>query len=210
MEFMDSLCIECVREEMGISIPPDTMALLLIEVDGDEIVVTHDAERVEEICVRSGAIHFRHASGRDEVEGLWEARREVSPSLMRLRPHKISEDVVIPRNRMAELVFFLGDLGQKLGLPIPAFGHAGDGNIHVNIMLDKGIPREVKHANEAVVELFKKVIEMGGTISGEHGIGITKAPYLDMEISQPALELMYRVKQAFDPKGILNPGKIFL
>ena len=210
LEFMDSLCIECVREEMGLSIPPGTMALLLIEVDGDEVLVTQEAEKIQEICVRSGAIHFQHASGKGEVEGLWEARRNVSPSLLKLRPDKVSEDVVVPRNRMAELVSFLGELGQKYGLTIPAFGHAGDGNIHVNIMLDKGIPREVENAYAAVKELFRKVIEMGGTISGEHGIGITKAPYLEMEISLPALELMSRLKKAFDPKGILNPGKIFL
>ena len=110
---------------------------------------------------------------------------------------------------MAELVSFLDQLGQKYHLPIPAFGHAGDGNIHINIMFDKGIPDEVENANAAEKDLFGKVIEMGGTISGEHGIGITKAPYLEMEISSPALALMLRLKKAFDPRGILNPGKIF-
>jgi glycolate oxidase len=109
---------------------------------------------------------------------------------------------------MAEFVSFLDLLSQKCGLPMPAFGHAGDGNIHVNIMLDKDIPEEVENADAAVKELFAKVIEMGGTISGEHGIGITKAPYMEMEISRPALELMARLKKAFDPNGILNPGKI--
>ena len=110
---------------------------------------------------------------------------------------------------MAELVAFLDELARRYGLPIPAFGHAGDGNIHVNIMLDRGDPGQLNDAQTVVKELFKKVIEMGGTITGEHGIGVTKAPYLEMEISRAGLDLMSRIKQAFDPKGILNPGKIF-
>jgi len=210
LEFMDRLCIDCVRDEMGHPIPHETAALLLIEVDGDEAFATREARIVQEICVRSGAIIFQAESGKEEAERLWEARRNVSPSLLKLRPGKVSQDIVVPRSRMAELVTFLDQLGQKYQLPIPAFGHAGDGNIHVNIMLDKSIPSEVENANAAVKDLFGKVIEMGGTISGEHGIGITKAPYLEMEISTPALELMSRLKKAFDPKGILNPGKIFL
>ena len=107
------------------------------------------------------------------------------------------------------MVSFLDELSGKIGLPIASYGHAGDGNIHVNLMLDKNNPEEVKKADRAVGELFRKVLEMKGTLSGEHGIGITKAPYLGMEISKPALDLMVRVKKAFDPKGILNPGKIF-
>ena len=208
LEFMDRLCIDCVRDEMAIPIPPEAGAMLLIEVDGDDVIVNRDAEKIEEICIRSGAISFQAASGREEAERLWEARRNASPSLLKLRPGKVNQDVVVPRSRMAEFVSFLDRLGQKYRLPIPAFGHAGDGNIHVNIMLNKDIPEEVENANAAVRELFAKVIEMGGTISGEHGIGITKAPYMEMEISRPALELMARLKKAFDPNDILNPGKI--
>jgi glycolate oxidase len=129
--------------------------------------------------------------------------------MMRLRPNKVSEDVVVPRTRLPELVLFLEQLGEKYGIPIPAFGHAGDGNLHVNIMFDENIPEEKENVGAVVKDLFEKVIGMGGTISGEHGIGITKAPYLDMEISGPSLDLMKRVKKAFDPNNILNPGKIF-
>ncbi|MGD9039886.1 MAG: FAD-linked oxidase C-terminal domain-containing protein, partial [Desulfobacteraceae bacterium] len=124
-------------------------------------------------------------------------------------PDKVSQDIVVPRSRLPELIAFLEQLSQKYHLPMPAFGHAGDGNIHVNIMLDKRVHKEVENAAAAVKDLFRKVIEMAGTISGEHGIGITKAPYMEMEISGPALELMWRLKKAFDPNGILNPGKIF-
>jgi glycolate oxidase len=209
LEFMDRLSIDCVRNEMGLPIPDETGALLLIEVDGDEDLTARDAKLVREICVRSGAILFQAASGKEEAERLWEARRGVSPALLKLRPGKVSQDIVVPRSRLPEMIAFLEQLSQKYQLPIPAFGHAGDGNIHVNIMLDKSVPKEVENATGAVKDLFGKVIEMGGTISGEHGIGITKAPYMEMEISGPALELMSRLKKAFDPKGILNPGKIF-
>jgi glycolate oxidase len=209
LEFMDRLSINCVRNEMGLPIPDETAALLLIEVDGDEDLTARDAKRVQEICVRSGAILFQAASGKEEAERLWEARRGLSPALLKLRPGKVSQDIVVPRSRLPELIAFLEQLSQKYQLPIPAFGHAGDGNIHVNIMLDKSVPKEVENATAAVKDLFRKVIEMDGTLSGEHGIGITKAPYMEMEISGPALELMSRLKKAFDPNGILNPGKIF-
>jgi len=210
LEFMDRLCIDCIRKELGIDIPRETGAMLLIEVDGNKLLAGREAERVRKICKRSGAIEFRIAQGRKEAEKLWEARREVSPSLMKLRPGKISEDVVVPRSRMTELLSFLCELGDRYALPVPAFGHAGDGNIHVNIMLDKDIQEEVKNGEAVVKELFKKVIDLGGTITGEHGIGITKAPYMEMEFSRPSLELMSRIKKAFDPQGILNPGKILL
>jgi glycolate oxidase len=209
LEFMDKLSIDCVREEAGLPIPHETGALLLIEVDGHENQVPQEAKNIEKICIRSGATHFQVSSGEEEVERLWEARRNASPSMMRLRPNKVSEDVVVPRTRLPELVMFLGQLGEKYGIPIPAFGHAGDGNLHVNIMFDENVREEKENVGAVVKDLFKKVIEMGGTISGEHGIGITKAPYLDMEISGPSLDLMARIKKAFDPNNILNPGKIF-
>jgi len=209
LEFLDSLCIECVRNEIALKIPDEARALLLIEVDGDQTLTRREATRIREICLDHGAVEFQVASGKKKSESLWEARRNVSPAMYKLRPDKVSEDVVVPRNRMAELVSFLEELSGKVGLPIASYGHAGDGNIHVNLMLDKSEPKEVKKAGLAVEELFRKVLEMRGTLSGEHGVGITKAPYLGMEISQPALDLMVRVKKAFDPKNILNPGKIF-
>ncbi|MFC1863267.1 FAD-binding oxidoreductase [Thermodesulfobacteriota bacterium] len=210
LELLDRLCLDCVREEIGMDIPKDSDAMLLIEVDGDEILVESEVAKIKKICREEGSAGFQAASEGKEADRLWEARRNVSPSLMKLRPGKISEDVVVPRSRLTELISFLSSLGEKHGLPIPAFGHAGDGNIHVNIMLDKENPKELEKAEVAVRELFGKVIAMGGTITGEHGIGITKAPYLEMEISRPALELMSRIKKAFDPKGILNPGKMAL
>jgi glycolate oxidase len=209
MEFMDQLSIDCVREEMGLPIPPGTKALLLIEVDGHETGVTYESTLVKEICMRAGAISFQTALEKEEVERLWEARRNVSHALFRLKPHKMNEDVVVPRSRLAHLASFLERVSQEYKLPIAAFGHAGDGNIHVNIMLDKNNTEEVTNGEAVLRELFGWVISVGGTLSGEHGIGITKAPYVEMEISRPAILLMSRLKKTFDPNGILNPGKIF-
>jgi glycolate oxidase len=210
LEFLDRICIDCVREHMGIDIPTGTAAMLLIEMDGDELLIVREAEVVREICIRSGAIEVRTARGQEDAEKLWEARRDVSGALKKLRPGKVSQDVVVPRSSMPALISFLEKLGDRYSLPIPAFGHAGDGNIHVNIMVDRDKPEEVGKVQVIVRELFSKVIELGGTITGEHGVGITKAPYMDMEFSRPALDLMSRVKRAFDPNGILNPGKILL
>jgi glycolate oxidase len=209
LEFLDRQCLEAVRNEMGIDIPVDTAAMLLIETDGDEELVAREAKKLKDICLRSGAVRLTIASDQEEIERLWEARRQVSPSLKNLRPGKVSEDIVVPRSRLVDLVSFLEELKGLSGLPIAAFGHAGDGNIHVNILMDPENPGEVKKANEAVTSLFKRVVELGGTITGEHGVGITKAPYLEIEFSKPAIDLMRRVKSAFDPHSVLNPGKIF-
>jgi len=207
LEFMDRLCIDCVREEMHLDLPENSGAMLLIEVDGHPELVAHQARIIEDLC--GVATVFRAAKDPESAEELWEARRNVSPSLHKLSPHKINEDIVVPRSRLAELVSFLGTVSMEYGLPIPAFGHAGDGNIHVNIMLDKEDPVQLKNGHTIVRALFEKVIDMGGTITGEHGIGITKAPYLEMEIPVEGIQLMKRIKKAFDPEGILNPGKIF-
>jgi len=209
LEFLDRVCIECVRNDMGIAVPEGATALLLIEVDGDEMLVARDAERVREIVRQAGATRFLEARDREEAERLWDARRNVSPALQTLRPGKVSEDVVVPRSRLADLVAHLQDLSREHGQPIAAFGHAGDGNIHVHILLDPEVPEERENTERIVQALFEEVIRMGGTLSGEHGVGITKSRYLHLELSPPVQGLMRRLKQSFDPHGILNPGKIF-
>ena len=209
LEILDHLCLECIRQELGMEIPQNARAMLLIEVDGDPLVIENQSRVIRDLCGKGGCLHFDLATCEEDTERLWEARRNVSPSLYKLKPHKISEDIVIPRTKMPTFIAFLSELGQKYQLPIPTFGHAGDGNLHVNIMHDKNDPSEKEKALVMVREIFKKVLELGGTITGEHGIGITKKPYLHMEIPSPGVELMARIKQAFDPAGILNPGKIF-
>ena len=208
LEFIDRPSIDCVRSQIEIKLPENTGAVLLIEVDGDRELVEREAYRIKRICDENGVIDFKLASDEKEVDLLWDARRKISPSLLELKPGKISEDIVVPRSRIPELIAFLGVLSEKYNLPVPAYGHAGDGNIHVNILLDREIPEEVSKGGKIVKELFRKVISLGGTITGEHGIGITKAPYMEMEFSKPAIELMKRLKNAFDPNNILNPGKI--
>ena len=154
-------------------------------------------------------IEVRQAKNKNEVEDLWKARRSISPATFALRPHKISEDVVVPRSKIPQLVDFTKKLSSELDIVILTFGHAGDGNIHVNIMVDKENPEENEKGLEAKRRLFDHVIALQGTLSGEHGIGITKAPFLPLELDETSLTLMRKIKTLFDPNNILNPGKIF-
>jgi glycolate oxidase len=142
-------------------------------------------------------------------ERLWEARRAVSPALYHLSPAKINEDIVVPRNRITDMLKSLRKLSEETRIKIVNFGHAGDGNIHVNVMVDRNNRKEFKKAVKLIEEIFRITLELGGTISGEHGIGMTKSKYISMEIQPEELELMKRIKHVFDPQNILNPGKIF-
>jgi glycolate oxidase len=209
VEFMDSLSVECVRDQLCLELSKGELTILLIELDGDQLQIDKDARRIEDICQQMGTIGFRLARDRKEAEDLWKARRNLSPSLLKLKPHKINQDVVVPRSRLARFVTTLSDIGRRYNLSIPSFGHAGDGNIHVNIMLNRDDKDEAERANQALKEILNLVIDLKGTLSGEHGVGISKKPYIGMEISPVGLELMGRIKKAFDPNGILNPGKIF-
>lgn len=209
IEFMDSLSVECVRDQVPFELPQEESTLLLIELDGDSDQIDRDTRRIEALCRQMGSVEFRLAKNKGEAEELWKARRNLSPSLQRLRPHKINQDVVVPRNRLADFVIALSGIGRRYGLPIPSFGHAGDGNIHVNIMFNKDDSDEAKRAHQALQEILRLTLELKGTLSGEHGVGISKKPYIGMEIAPTALELMRKIKKAFDPNGILNPGKIF-
>lgn len=208
LEIMDSVSIRCVEEYAKVGLPL-VDALLLIELDGATEAIAAEAEAVRRICMECGASEFREASGKDEVKDLWKARRAISASLYRVRPNKINEDVVVPRSRIPELVDGLKGLSERRGLLIAGFGHAGDGNIHVNVMYDKKDAKEATEAEAAVEELLEMVIRLGGTISGEHGVGLSKSKYLRMELSEASIEAMKRIKASLDPKGVLNPGKIF-
>jgi glycolate oxidase len=209
IEFMDSLSVECVRDQLPLSLPEGRPSILLIELDGDQLQIDHDIRRIEDLCQRMGVAGFRVAENSKESEDLWKARRSLSPSLTKLGPHKINYDVVVPKNRVSDFVIALTGIGQRYGLPIPSFGHAGDGNIHVNIMYNGDEGDEAKRAHQALQEILRLTLDLRGTISGEHGIGIIKKPYIGMEIPSTGLALMRKIKKAFDPNGILNPGKIF-
>jgi len=210
LEYMDRTAIRIVRDKLPFSLPKNTEALLLLEVDGDAPSVAIQAAALQEFLATKGdLLSVMQAEKDDEIDALWTARRSVSPAAFTLKPHKISEDVVVPRSRIPDLAFFVESLATEHGLTIFTFGHAGDGNIHVNIMLDKNDAREVARAEIATKALFEKVIKLGGTLSGEHGIGITKAAYLPLELDAASLEVMRGIKKYFDPNNILNPGKIF-
>ena len=191
-----------------------TGAAVLIEVDGSPQAVEEEISLVDKACRDAKAVAIRHAGGDVEREALWHLRRELSPALKKISPVKLNNDVVVPRGRVPQLFQLVDDLRRESGLPIACFGHAGDGNIHVNIMVpvdsDTSGKRDLMQvARDAERKLFEGVIALEGSISGEHGIGFTKARYLGLELSQDEIALMKRVKAAFDPHGILNPGKIF-
>ncbi len=208
LEFMDRDAIKAVEHfhPLGLS---DIEALLLIEIDGPVNTIKKEAGKVVEILNKLGA-DVRIAEDEDARDRLWEARRSISPALYHISPHKINQDIVVPRNRIPEMIVALKRLSDKSGLKIVNFGHAGDGNIHVNIMVDKKDEEEYRKGQAVVKDIFELALSMGGTISGEHGIGITKLPYIQMEIKEKELSLMKGIKSVFDPGGILNPGKAII
>lgn len=208
LEFMDSVSAKCVEEYARVGLP-QTGAVLLIEVDGTTETTVRDAGIIERICADNGSAEVKKATGKHEVKDLWKARRAISASLFRIRPNKTNEDVVVPRASIPDLIAGVQEIAVKKNLLIACFGHAGDGNIHVNVMYDKKMPEEAKACDEAVVDIFELTLRLKGTLSGEHGIGMTKSKYLGMELSDGVINIMKQLKQVFDPKGILNPGKIF-
>jgi glycolate oxidase len=141
---------------------------------------------------------------------LWAIRRAVSPSLRKVNPDKFNEDICVPRSKVPEMIRKVDAISEKYGIPIVNFGHAGDGNIHVNVMIDKKVPGALEKAERAIEEVFKGALALGGTMSGEHGVGIAKAPYIPLEITPQTAAYMKALKRALDPNNILNPGKIFL
>ncbi|UCG39689.1 MAG: FAD-binding protein [bacterium] len=209
LEFMDRSAVECVRDYIGFELPSESGALLLIEVDGSPAAVEEDERTIAQACTESGSVFVRSASRQSDRDSLWAARRSISPAIMKIRPLKINEDVAVPRMKIPELVARIEELSRRYRVIIVNFGHAGDGNVHVNFLLDPGDADEVSRAHAAVEELFQVVVSLGGTLSGEHGIGIAKAPYLDIELEGTAIEVMRRIKRALDPNNILNPHKTF-
>ncbi|WP_456388681.1 FAD-binding oxidoreductase [Desulfolithobacter sp.] len=208
LEYMDRTAISVVADRISLPLPPSPEALLLVELDGSRTSVSEQIRQLSRFLDERD-ISYLLASDDEEVSQLWQARRAISPASFAIKPHKISEDVVVPRSLIPELVRFTNELGQRFELTILTFGHAGDGNIHVNIMLDKTNQDELERALKARSKLFTQVLKLQGTISGEHGIGITKSSFLGRELDPTALALMQKIKNLFDPNDILNPGKIF-
>lgn len=210
IEFMDKASIICVENYLKTTISSDAGALLLIETDGRADEADSAIRRLEELCAFLGAGDIRIAETKDEAAIIWKARKSISPALFTYAPDKINEDIVVPRSKIPDMVKKIDEMKNRTGLIMVSFGHAGDGNIHFNIMLDKKNRQDMEKAEAAIEELFDYTVKLGGTISGEHGIGITKAAYMPKEIGPVEIELMKNIKKLFDPKGILNPGKIFV
>lgn len=210
MELLDQATMEAVENYLHIGLPLDAEAMILIEVDGPAAILDAQVDRIMEICTRTGASRTTAARSQPERDRLWQARRAVSPAIGRIKPGKINEDVTVPRTRIPALIRAIRELAGRYDLTIVCFGHAGDGNIHTNIMLDRKNEAELKRAARAVEELFSIVLSLEGTISGEHGIGIAKSPFIEQEVGKGGLEAMRRIKQALDPLNIMNPGKMFV
>ncbi|MGM0366998.1 MAG: FAD-binding oxidoreductase [Actinomycetota bacterium] len=208
LEIIDNVTINAIEDYLKVGLDRDTGAMLLIEVDGQKGAVEIEAEIVKKVCKKNNATSCELATSGRQRDSLWAARRAALSSLARVKPSTILEDATIPRSKIVELVEAVNRVAEKYGLRIGTFGHAGDGNLHPTILTDLRIEKEAEKVEKAVEEIFEETVKLGGTLSGEHGIGITKAKYLKMEVQPEAFELMKRVKKAFDPNNILNPGKM--
>ncbi len=205
LEFLDDICLDCVREDLYI--PASSNSMLIIELDGPRSLVMEETERILKISENKALKAY--SLEEEEEKKIWYVRNNLSHYMYRIKPNKISEDIVVPIKKIPDILDYIKSLIKEYGLPIPVFGHAGDGNLHVNIMFDKGKEEEVKKIREVISRILKKTVELEGTISGEHGIGITKSTYIGLEIPDHLLDLMKKIKKVFDPNNILNPGKIF-
>ncbi|NLT94188.1 MAG: FAD-binding protein [Clostridia bacterium] len=209
LEIMDKITINCVENHSKIGLPVDAEAILLIEVDGSKNQVQEDIAIIEKVCTANNCRKIEIASLPEDRERLWRARRAVSSAIVQLKPTKISEDATVPRSRIPEMVKRLRAIAEKYRIHLPVFGHAGDGNLHPNILTDKNDPEEMARVEQAVEEIFKAALDLGGTLSGEHGIGVMKKPFMEWELGEVGLDYLRRIKQAVDPNNILNPGKVF-
>ncbi len=208
LEFMDKFSLNALREA-GKDVPKNAESVVMIEVDGDKDSLYGKLEKIKETIKKYGLIDFAIAKDESENEKIWELRRSLSPIINLYGNTKINEDVVVPRSKIPELLGFVEELINEFNLTIVCFGHAGDGNIHVNFMFNKEDKEMVERVEKALDLLFKKVIELGGSISGEHGIGIAKKRFMRYQFSEKEIQLFKRIKAVFDPENILNPGKIF-
>jgi glycolate oxidase len=209
MELMDNACIRAVENYKPSGLPIDAEAIVIIEVDGHPAAIDEEIAKCEEICLIQGATKVKVAKTEAERNDIWKARKMVSPAITQMGPTKISEDATVPRSQIPEMIERLYKIRDKYALNLVVFGHAGDGNLHPNIITDKRNIEEMKRVEDAVSEIFEAAVELGGTLSGEHGIGTLKAPYMEMELGHHGLLMMRKIKEAWDPNNILNPGKIF-
>jgi glycolate oxidase len=209
IELMDETTIATIEEAMHLGLPLEVEAILIIESDGmDEGSVVQEIESIAEICRATGASDVQVARNESERAALWSARRSISPSLARRAPNKLGEDISVPRSAIPEAVASIKEISRRHDIPIAIFGHAGDGNLHPNILFDKRDPEQVEKMKKAAADIFATSVRLGGTLSGEHGVGSLKLAFLEEDIGPLSISVMSDIKKTLDSKNILNPGKV--
>ncbi|MDR3539601.1 MAG: FAD-linked oxidase C-terminal domain-containing protein [Desulfosporosinus sp.] len=209
LELLDNIYIKNIEEYAKVGLPTEAGAVLLIEVDGDSEILTKQIGKVEQICQRQGAVQIRIAKTKAEAEELWRARRSAFAAVSRVRPTIIGEDATVPRSCIPAAVRRIQEIAAKYNIIIAILGHAGDGNLHATILTDETDPEEMTRVEQAIDEIFVATVELGGSLSGEHGIGRAKSKFITLQIGEVGLEVQHRIKQALDPNNILNPGVMF-
>ncbi len=209
LEFLDRTTIHCVEDYAKIGLPLDCESLLLMETDGHPAVVKEESEKMVAICKKLGCKEVRVAANDEEAEKLASARRTAFSALARMAPTTILEDATVPRSHLAEMIRYVNQVAEKYALKIGTFGHMGDGNLHPTFLTDERNKDEMKRVHQAFTEIFEKAVSLGGTITGEHGIGLAKKEFLPDFVGKPQMDLLRTVRNAMDPKNTLNPGKIF-
>jgi glycolate oxidase len=209
-EIMDRTCLEVVASHRKTVLDPEAGACIVIEIDGDDdAALATQAGHIEEAAKACGAVAFRTARSQQESDDIWAVRRGISSAVAALAPNRIGEDISVPRDAFPEVVRRIGEISKKHGFTIAVYGHAGDGNIHPSLLCDLAKPGEEERVHRAVDDIFAAALDVGGTLSGEHGIGITKRPYISGALGDIGIRTLKALKAALDPKGILNPGKIW-
>jgi len=207
LEFMDKACINIIHHRNGIEFPINSGALLIVEIDGSTSTILNDLEKVSAAAEGEGLLEKRLAKTEAEVKNMWQTRKALSPGLRHIAPKKINEDIVVPVSSIPTLIHALEQLSKKYQIIIVNFGHAGNGNLHVNLLIDPDDANQQQHAEQCLEEIFNLVVNLKGCLSGEHGIGIEKRRFISKELDPNALTLMHQIKRVFDPALIMNPGK---
>ncbi len=211
MEFLDNLSINAVEQKFNKGLPKDAGAILITDVDGNtQEELTQQLDIIEKAFAENGCSGFKRAESAEESKNLWFARRNASQSITIYGSKKLNEDITVPRSKLPALLKAISEVSKKYNVTVPCFGHTGDGNVHTNVMVDGSDPKQLEIGHQAIEEIFKATVALGGTLSGEHGIGLSKAPFMHLAFSDAEMELFRSVKKAFDPNNILNPSKMGL
>jgi glycolate oxidase len=209
LELLDETAIACIEEAMHLGLPRDRQAILLLEADGnDEAAVLREIDTIAHVCRQSGAVELRIARDEAERADLWHARRSLSASFALLAPNFLGEDICVPRSEIPRMVQRVKEIAREHDLSVVVFGHAGDGNLHPTPLFDWRDPVQWARVEQAAAETFAAALAMGGTLSGEHGVGVLKLDYMEQALGATSLDVQRRIKRALDPKNILNPGKV--